>query len=191
MNPVRISPTNLAAAIVLGAALLPACHHSVPVSNDPTQPIYRKADADFSKFQAVKYHFVSITTSNNEGADLVRSAFEESLKHEFAPHFKTVAEGDSAGSGELLMNIALDMNWGNRAGRYWSMGMGGKAIIDIKYDVRDSGGNELAKLDRKDTFSGVGQFGGDSRALAFNAADKWNKWFVANVLFPAGASAPK
>jgi hypothetical protein len=183
---VRIRPLHFAAAIVLGAAFLPACHHRVAVSNDPAAPVFKMDGADFSKYLAVKLHFVSVTTANNEGADLVRAAFEDSIKHHFGPHFKKVEAGDTAAAGEILMDVTLDVNWGNRAARMW-VGFGaGKADIQMKYELKD-GATLLASLNQHDQMSG----GADSRALAFSAADKWNKWFVANVLFPAGAPPPR
>lgn len=180
----RIRPLHFVAAVVLGAAFLPACHHGVAVSNDPAAPVYRSSDADFSKYQAVKLHFVSVTTANNEGADLVRAAFADSLKQKLGPHFKTVAEGDTAAAGEILMDITLTVNWGSQAARMW-VGFGaGKADIQMKYELKD-GATLLASLNEHDHMS----TGADSRTLAFAAADKWNTWFVTNVLFPAGAPA--
>ena len=187
MNPVRIRPLQLVAlvaAVVLGAAFLPACHHRIAVSNDPAQPVFKMNGADFSKYQVVKLHFVDIKTNNNEGVDLVRSAFEDSIKHHFGPHFKTVVAGDTAAAGEILMDISLDVNWGNRGARIWVGWGAGKADIQMKYELKD-GATLLASLNEHDQMSG----GADSRALAFAAADKWNKWFVANVLFPGSAPA--
>jgi hypothetical protein len=185
---VRISPFTLVAAVVIGAAFLPACHHgsALAVSNDPAQPIYRKADADFTKYQTIKLHFVSVTTNNNEGVDIVRGGFEESLKRVLSPHFKTVEVGDTAGPGELLMDIDLRMNWGNRGARIFVGWGAGKVGIEMKYNVKD-GTTSLASLDKQDQYSG----GGDAKALVYSAADKWNPWFTANVLFPAAAPATK
>jgi hypothetical protein len=187
-NPVRMSPVTLVAAVVLGAAFLPACHHSSApaASNDAAQPIYRKADADFSKYQVVKLHFVSVTTNNNEGTDIVHTVFEDSLKKVLSPHFKTVETGDTAGPGELLMDIDLRMNWGNRGARIFVGWGAGKVGIEMKYNVKD-GATTLASFDKQDQYSG----GGDSRALVFAAADKWNPWFTNNVLFPTAAPAKK
>jgi hypothetical protein len=184
-----MSPVPFVAAVVLGAAFLPACHHGVTVSNDPTQPVYRKADADFAKYQTVKIHYVSIKTNNNEGVELVRAAFADSIKHEFGLHFKTVEDGDTAAAGELLMDVDLTVNWGSQAARAF-VGFGaGKAAIIMKYNVKD-GATTLASLDKTDTMSG-GFYGGNGKELAFAAADKWTKWFTANVLFPAVATAKK
>jgi uncharacterized protein DUF4410 len=186
MNPVRIRPLHFVAAVVLGAAFLPACHHGIAVSNDPTKPVFKMDGADFSKYQVVKMHFVEVKTNNNEGVDLLRSAFEDSIKTHFGPHFKTVAAGDTAAAGEILMDISLNVNWGSRGARMF-VGFGaGKADIQMKYELKD-GATLLSSLNEHDSMSG----GADSRALAFAAADKWNKWYVANVLFPAGAPAHK
>ncbi len=171
----------IAIAIVVGAAFLPACHHGSAVSNDPSAPIYRNSTVDLSQFSALKVHFVSVTTNNNEGVDLVKQAFMDNIKSHFSTRFKTVAEGDAAAAGEAIMDVDLTVNWGSRAARVF-VGMGaGKAGIIIKYNLKDSSGNLVAKLDRTDSMSG-GFYGGDSKALVFAAAEKWDTYFVNTVL---------
>lgn len=183
----RMRAVHFVAAVVLGAAFLPACHHGPAVSNaDPAAPVYKMAGADFTKYQAVRLHFVSVTTANNEGADLVRAAFADSLKHHLGLHYKTVAEGDTAAAGEILMDITLTVNWGSQAARMW-VGFGaGKADIQMKYELKD-GATLLAAMNEHDHMS----TGANSQALAFSAADKWNSWFVANVMFPPGTPTTK
>jgi len=169
----------VAIAIVVGAAFLPACHHGVVVSSDPSAPIYRSPTADLSQVQSLKVHFTSVTTSNNEGADLVKSAFLDSIKSHLGSHFKTLGEGDSAATGEAILDVDLTVNWGNRGARIFAGGYGaGRAGIVIKYSMKDSAGTLLAKMETKDTMAS----GADSKALVFSAAEKWNKYFSTTVL---------
>jgi hypothetical protein len=66
----------------------------------------------------------------------------------------------------------------------------GKAGILMKYHLKDTAGTLLAKLDAHDSMSG-GWGGGDARALAFAAADKWNTYFAQTILAPPHAAATK
>jgi hypothetical protein len=185
----RLRNVLLAFAFVAGAAAVPACHSSsaAPVSTtDPEKPYYRNPAADLTATPTVKFHFVSVTTNNNNGVDLVRSTFTDRLKQHLRGPFTTVTEGESAAAGEVVLDVEVAMNWGSRAGRYFSIGMGGRATITMKYRLKDGAGALLAKMDATDSMSGAGWSGGgaggDSQQLVFNAADKWSSYFAKTIL---------
>jgi hypothetical protein len=182
----------LAFALVAGAVALPACGSgsSGVSTTDPAQPYYRNPAADLAATPTLKIHFVSVTTNNNEGVDLVRAAFLDSFKSKLKSRFTTIAEGESAAAGEAVLDVDVTVNWGNRGARMW-VGMGaGKAGIVMKYQLKDTAGTLLAKLDAHDSMSG-GWGGGDARALAFAAADKWNTYFAQTILAPSHAAPAK
>lgn len=182
----------LAFAFVAGAVALPACGSgsSAVSTTDPAKPYYRSPTADLAATPTVKIHFVSVTTNNNEGVDLVRSAFLDSFKTKLKGHFTTIAEGDAAAAGEALLDVDLSVDWGSRAARAF-VGMGaGHSTIVMKYHLKDRAGGLIAKLDANDHMSG-GWGGGDSRAMVFNAADKWNTYFATTILAPPKAAPAK
>jgi hypothetical protein len=183
----------LSFAFVAGSAALLACHGgggSGVSTTDPTQAFYRSPTAVIEATPTLKIHFVSVTTNNGEGADLVRSAFLDSLKTKLKSHYTTIIEGDSALAGESVLDVDLTVNWGSRAARAFA-GMGaGKAGILMKYNLKDSAGELLAKLDAHDSMSG-GWGGGDAHALVFAAADKWNTYFATTILAPPKAAPAK
>jgi hypothetical protein len=179
-------------ALVAGAVALPACGSgsSGVSTTDPAQPYYRNPAADLAATPTLKIHFVSVTTNNNEGVDLVRAAFLDSFKTKLKGRFTTIAEGESAAAGEAVLDVDVTVNWGSRGARMW-VGMGaGKAGILMKYHLKDTAGTLLAKLDAHDSMSG-GWGGGDARALAFAAADKWNTYFAQTILAPPHAAPAK
>lgn len=180
---------GIASVVIACAAVMPACRSgSHAVSTDPAQPIFRSATADFSKVQGVALHFTSVTTNTNEGTDLLKEVFLDSLRTHLSPKFGSVTEGATAPAGGAVMEVSLRVNWGSRAARAM-VGFGaGRAGIEIKYDLKDASGAPLAKLHTTDTMSG-GAFGGDAKGLVFAAADKWNRHFAQVVLVnapPAG-----
>ncbi len=178
----------LALGFVAGAAAIPACHSSGSSvsTTDPSMPYYRSPTADLTATPTVKVHFVSVTTNNNEGVDLVRSTFTDRLKQRLRGPFTTITEGESAAAGEVVLDVEVAMNWGSRSGRYFSMGMGGRSTIEMKYRLKDGSGALLAKMDATDSMSGAGWsgggFGGDAQQLVFNAADKWTTYFTTTIL---------
>jgi hypothetical protein len=181
-------------AFVAGAAALPACHSggggSGVSTTDPTQAFYRSPTADLEATPTLKIHFVSVTTDNHEGVDLVHTVFLDSLKQKLGGRFKTIGEGETAAAGEALLDVDITVNWGSRAARaFWGMGAG-KAGILMKYNLKDSAGALMAKLDAHDSMSG-GWGGGDARALIFAAADKWNAFFATTILAPPHAAPAK
>jgi hypothetical protein len=181
----------LAFALVAGVVALPACGSgsSGVSTTDPAQPYYRNPAADLAATPTLKIHFVSVTTSNNEGIDLVRAAFLDSFKTKLKGRFTTIAEGETAAAGEALLDVDVTVNWGSRAARVWGWGAG-KATIVMKYQLKDSAGTLMAKLDAHDSMSG-GWGGGDARALAFAAADKWNTYFAQTILASPHAAPAK
>ena len=78
----RLRKVLLAFALVAGAVALPACGsgNSGVSTTDPAQPYYRNPATDLAATPTLKIHFVSVTTNNNEGVDLVRTAFLDSFK---------------------------------------------------------------------------------------------------------------
>jgi hypothetical protein len=178
----RLAPWLSVVAVVAFASWLPACHHGAArVSNDPGAPVYRNPSADLSKYRGVAVHFVSVTTSNNEGVDLTRSVFLENLKSTLAPRFGEVNEGAAAPAGGLVVDVSLLVNWGSRAARV-IVGMGaGRAGIQIDYDLKDANGAVVASLHTTDSMAG-GFAGGDAKQLVFAAASKWNRYFADEVL---------
>jgi len=173
------------ASVVGALGVLPACRSGASkVSSDPNQRIYRNPTADFGKLKGLTLHFVSVTTNNNEGVDLVKSAFVDSLKTHMASKFGEVSEGDSAPAGGAVLDVSVRVNWGSRAARA-IVGYGaGRAGIEINYDLKDASGSLLAKLHVTDRMSG-GFYGGNAKELAFAASSKWDRYFAETVLVNA------
>jgi hypothetical protein len=181
------------AAAVLGcAALLPACRSGASaVSSDPSQPIYRNPSVDLGQIKSIRIHFVSVTTSNNEGVDLTQSAFKGGLEFHLRPRFGDVAEGSVAAPNGALLDVTLVVNWGSRAGRYFSAGLGGRAGIEIRYELKDATGALLARMHATDRMSGAfSWYGGNAKELVINAASKWNRYFAETVLGSPPSTAP-
>ena len=170
----------LAAVASLATGML-ACRSAPVISNDPTQRFYRNAAADFSAIKGINVHYVSVTTSNNEGLDLTRQVFTDSFKTHLGPRFGPIADGDVAPAGGALLDVTVNVNWGNRAARALAGWGAGRAGIEFKFELKDSSGQLLAKLDYADTMSG-GAWGGDARALVFSASDKWARYYNEQIL---------
>jgi hypothetical protein len=174
---------GLVACALVGAV---ACRSGSRVSTDPAAPIYRAADARFAGLSGIVIHYVSVTTSNGEGVDLVKEAFTESLQSNLSPRFGSVAPGAAAPAGGGVLEVSLTVNWGSRAARA-IVGFGaGRAGIVIQYDLKDASGKHLAKLHVTDSMAG-GFYGGNAKELAFSAASKWSKYFADAVVVDAPA----
>jgi hypothetical protein len=182
------------AGLSLAGAVLPGCRSGGgnKVSSDPSANTYRSPTADLSQVKNVRVNFVSVKTNNNEGGDLVKQVFMDSLKTHLGRSFPDVAEGTAALPGGALLDVNVEVNWGSRAARAFA-GLGaGRAGIIIKYDLNDANRALLAKLHTQDTMSS-GAWGGDARALVFAAAEKWSQYFQQHVLAapPAAAAAAR
>lgn len=168
-------------ATVLGLGIL-GCSGGSPVDTvRPDAPYYRNPQADFAGIDSLTVHFQSVTTSNSEGVDLTRNEFFGSIKTHLGPRFGPVSEGTAASTpGGALLEVRVEVNWGSRAARALVGWGAGRAAITIRYELKDASGKLLSRMETTDTMSG-GAFGGNAKALVFNAAEKWNAFFALHL----------
>ncbi len=157
-------------------------------SNDPSQPFYKNPALNCKDYDRICIDIVNVETSNQQGIELVRSTFFNSLKAYLyrSGLFKDITgkEGLSAKGKILHLKADIKVNWGNRALR-GLVGFGaGSASILINYHLFEKGKDTLlAKMEARDTMSGTGwAWGGNAKYLVYNAAKKWNAFFVTRVL---------
>ena len=177
---------RIAMVLLAAAVALPACRGGgYAVSSDPAAPVYRNPAVDLSQVKTVVVHYASVTTNNNQGADLVQQVFNDSLKIHLGRRFGSMSEGAAAPADGAILHVTLVVNWGSRAARMMVGWGAGKTGIDIKYEFRDAAGGLIAKMHAVDSMSS----GADSRELVYAAASKWNTYFVDTVLGAGPAPA--
>lgn len=158
----------------------------IQVSPDSSSPFYRKDGVDFSSYDTAVIDFEEITTTNDKGVDIVKSMTHQSLQtwlrqSGMFSSVKDKTETDLTGK-VLLLKAKVKVHWGNRAARYLISFGAGKAHIWLNYYVYEKGSTELlAKMEAHDTMSG-GAFGGGAKQLVYNASEKWNNFFINNII---------
>jgi len=175
--------------LVASAAALGACRGGPAVSTtNPNDPFYRNPQADFASIRSLAVRFVNVTTSNQQGVEIVEQTFLESCQTHLGPLFGPVSmdRGEEIPEDGAVLELNLQVGWGSRAARYL-VGFGaGRASITFDYKLKDAQGNVLSHMSHADTMSG-GAWGGNAKGLVFSASNKWTQYFAAYMArHPAG-----